>query len=110
MKSITGIGKKARFPLAVPFLVEKYKMTNRNIEIAEKFISDLRKSEHDGRMVHIPEHIIDWKELDDGSYIVIFEDDPYAKLKEAWGELLDAIAKDFHLYDILEWLDAKISK
>lgn len=81
-----------------------------NIEVANKFIADLHKAEHDGGTVHIPESIIDWKENDDGSYIVIFEENPYAKLKEAWGELLDAIAKDFHLYEVLDWIEARICK
>lgn len=80
------------------------------IEIANKFIADLHKAEHDGGTVHIPESIIGWKELDDGSYIVVFERNPYAELKEAWNELLDAIAKELHLYEILDWIEAKIIK
>lgn len=81
-----------------------------NTEIANKFISDLHNAEHTGETVHIPEHIIDWKELEDGSYIVIFEENPYEKLKEAWHELLDAIAKEFHLYEVVDWLDKILAK
>jgi len=81
-----------------------------NIEIVNKFISDLHRAEHNGGTVHIPECIIDWKELEDGSYIVIFEESPYAKLKEALNEFLDAIAKEFHLYEVLDWIEARISK
>ena len=45
----------------------------KDIEIAEKFIDNLRIAEQYGGAVVVTERIRDWKKLDDGSYMVIVE-------------------------------------
>jgi len=34
----------------------------------------------------------------------------YEKLAKAWNELIDAIAKELHLYELLEWMSNKLNK
>lgn len=35
---------------------------------------------------------------------------PYEKLRAAWNEVLDMIAKALRLYNILGWLEARLEK
>ena len=37
-----------------------------------------------------------------------FEEKPCEKLKKAWNKFLDDIAVEWHLHDILNWIDKKL--
>lgn len=34
----------------------------------------------------------------------------YEQLKQAWNEFIDALAKEWHLYDLLDWLSDKLRR
>ena len=38
------------------------------------------------------------------------EDDKREELKQAWNKLIYDIAKEFHLYDLLDWIKEKLER